>query len=297
MNKQLIKALNYLGTIILTAAATLVVTYYATRNAEVAAANAEGATRYVDYQTFHEASWSPMSPVPGVQFSYTDKNGKKIDSISGMRINLYNFSDRDTTDLRVQVDALGAQGKPPSLLGFRVANGVAEDFEAEGVEQHTNGDTLSLVFKISRFNRKESLEPGRAISLYFSGMQAPVISVVASGNGFEGQAFEYAHYSDRELAKRPWTSKYGPYFVLIAAVLTGVGIFLLSVVSTHRRQVARMTALTDVIDGALAVHHSGMPPDQRRALASEIAFRCWQSIYDALSRVDRWLSPRPTKIP
>lgn len=299
MKSGIVKILGYVCTALLSAMITFVVTYYSTRNAQVSATDAEFATRYIDYQTFPEASWSPKSPVPGVQFSYTDKAGKRIDNISGARVNLYNFSDRDTTDLHVQIDAVGTSGKPPVLLGFRVANGAVEDFGSEEtVVQRVNGDTLSLEFKISRFNRKNSLEPGRAISLYFSSVSVPNLNVTVSGGGFEGRSFEYIHYSDLEQAKRSWFDKYGAYLIFFSIVFVSIGVFLVGCVRTYKRQNARMRGLTDVVDGALSavVQQHGMSSDQQRVLASEVAFRCWQSIYNSMWKVDQWLFPRPTRV-
>lgn len=277
----------------------IIVGYFAQLHATLDASKVENHTRLLDIQKTPELTWGSQSPVPNVRFTYENaQTNQRIDTIAGTDVSLYNYSDRDASDVQILITATNADGTRPAFVGVRALDGGMEDFELENkVKPVPHGQALTFSFKVPAVNRRES-SPSKQFQLYFAGKVAPQIAVSATAPGFDSRPWEYAHYWESQVAKLPWPQRFSSEVGFVALIVGALAALILQAVILRNREKKRMIALTDVVDQNLRQNAStsALADDVRRALASDVALDCWRSLYDSMLRIEQWFSTKPERI-
>ncbi|MDP9650808.1 hypothetical protein [Paraburkholderia caledonica] len=274
---------------------TGVVSFFIGVQTNLVTADADHATRHIDYVVNREGLWNSTAPVDDVTGAVHDREGRVVDAISRQSVDLFNFNRRDAPEFDLQIDATSSDGGLPRLLGKPsvTVNG-SDDYPAEEkVKLITKGSTLSIIVHFPSLSQTRDLSPARKVALYFSGRQSPVLSVSVRGSGIKEGKNAYVAYGE-------WTQRNLPFYVrhwlplqLVLAILLMVVVSAGIVVSNRSRQRRFYAVTPSVIEGRLDALYPGGAEGKHSSAARDVALSVWSKIHSMHNPIDRFLSEKP----
>lgn len=263
---------------------------------------AENRPRQIDVQQVPELTWGARSPVPNVQFTYSNAaTNAKIDQIVGKDVELFNYTDRDAPETQVAILARNVDGSVPVFLGARARNGGIEDVQVERqIAPIAHGDSLAFSFKVPTVLRTDGSTGNRSVELFFAGKVPPILDVSAGATGFGWQPWDASHFREMQIARlTPW-QRFGPQLsgaALLIGALVVLAVLLMQIPTARARERSRMIGMTSAIEDTLmSAGLKDVRDDERRRLAADIAYNCWASIYESMRGLDKAIAAKPERV-
>ncbi|TCG01108.1 hypothetical protein BZM26_10190 [Paraburkholderia strydomiana] len=291
MRVQLLQGAAYLAGVGLAAA----VSFFIGVQTNLVTADAEHATRFIDYVVNREGLWNSIAPVDDVTGAFHDREGRVVDAISRQSVDLFNFSRRDAPEFDLQIDASLSDGRLPRLLGKpSVTVDGSDDYPAEEkVKVIAKGSTLSIIVHFPNMSQTGDLRPARKVALYFSGREAPILAVSVRGAGIKAGKNAYVAFGE-------WTEGNLPFYVrhwlplqLVMAILLMVAASAAILLSNRSRQRRFYAVTPSVIEERLKLLYRDATQDKNAAAAKDVALTLWSKIHSMYNPIDRFLAEKP----
>jgi len=249
--------------------------------------------RYVDEEVFISKSVLDLPALPGQKIDVC-LNDAKIEHITGIKVSLSNFEDKDFSDLPVLVTIIPPEGRQIDLIAkdAYVGHSKSRDrvSEIKNVKAPLIDGAKKFGFKIHTLNRTRSFDDKAVLLFFLLGRIDPETVVGIDKAGLELRPYSYEHYTER----RP-VSSYAPVIisVLVLVVLSVCYFYFFFwylFKYKKRKYVEKRASDINLLNDLV---QAKFPDYTDRELGGRLLYELDRKKYTELSKIDKLLSIEP----
>lgn len=261
---------------------TFLVQYYSTYENQIL---------YLDYKIEQNIGFlsKPNLPDHDVKIMVDDK---VTETLSKFTISIFNYSDKDYSNVPIYINIITKDGKKPLAVGeYAVGeNGIPETIKKiSNLEPIRGKDVVRYGYTLSSVNRTEKLSPVFQANFLIEGNEALDIEVSTNYTGLKIREFDYNHIPYFKSFKRK------QLVISIAIIVIFILIYLIVIVVIGRlinllprkKKIKQVRELIDVLSPNSFI--SQLSEDQRKVLIADILYQQDKNKWNRTNKLVRWL--------
>ncbi|MBI5748011.1 MAG: hypothetical protein HZA00_02720 [Nitrospinae bacterium] len=256
----------------------------------------ENQIQYLDYKIEQSIGFlsKPNLPDHDVKIMVDDK---VTETLSKFTISIFNYSDKDYSNVPIYINIITKDGKKTSVIGeYAVGeNNIPEMIKKiPNLEPNHEKEVIRYGYNLSSVNRTEKLSPVFQVNFLIEGKEIPDIKVYTNYAGLKIREFDYnniSHFKNIKLKQLVLLlviivgGSLG-YIILIALLIRLINLFF----PTKKIKQKQVEKLTNSLSQKLSINQ--LSENQRRDIIADIIYQQDKNKWDRINKnkLIRWLT-------
>lgn len=251
----------------------------------------ENQIQYLDYKIEQNIGFlsKPNLPDHDVKIMVDDK---VTETLSKFTISIFNYSDKDYSNVPIYINIITKDGKKPLVIGeYAVGeNDIPESIKkVPNLEPIHRKDVVRYGYTLSSVNRTEKLSPVFQANFLIEGKESPEMEIYTNYTGLKIREFDYDHVPYlKSLKRKQFIISIGiiVIFILIYLIVIIVIGWLINLLP-RKKKIKQVRELTDSISQNSFI--SQLSEEQRKDLIADIFYQQDKNKWDRTNKLIRWL--------